>query len=34
MMKDEEIAALSIPELIELICRLLEEIETRAMQLA
>ena len=32
-MTDEEIARLTLPELIELVKRLLEEIELRAMQL-
>lgn len=32
-MSDEDIARLTIPELIELIQRLLEEIEVRAMEL-
>ena len=34
MMTDEEIAALTLPELIELIIRLLEETELRCMESA
>ena len=33
-MSDEDIARLTIPELIELIHRLLEELEVRAMELS
>lgn len=33
-LNDEEIARLSLPELIELLCRIAEEIELRAMELA
>ena len=33
MMNDEEIARLSLPELVELIGRLLEAIEVRTMEL-
>ena len=33
-LSDEEIARLSLPELIELLCRIAEEIELRAMELA
>ena len=32
MLSDEEIAKITLPELIELVRRLLDEIETRAMQ--
>lgn len=32
-LNDEEIARLSLPELIELLCRIAEEIELRAMEL-
>nr|DAQ38695.1 MAG TPA: Chitin synthase 1 [Caudoviricetes sp.] len=31
-MSDESIARLSLPEIVSLLCRLAEEIETRAMQ--
>ena len=34
MLNDREIAELTLPELIEMICRLAEEIELRAMQLS
>ena len=34
VLNDEEIARLSLPELIELLCRIAEEIELRAMELA
>ena len=33
-MSDEQIAKLTLPELIELIKRLLEEVEIRAMQVS
>ena len=33
-LNDEEIARLSLPELIELLCRIAEAIELRAMELA
>ena len=33
-MNDEDIARLTIPELIELIHRLLDELEVRAMELS
>ena len=32
-MKDRDIVKLSLPELIELIHRLMDEVETRAMEL-
>ena len=34
MMADEQLAALSIPELFELIARISEELELRIMELA
>lgn len=34
MMNDKEVADLTLPELIEALCRLAEEIEIRAMQLS
>ena len=34
MLNDKEIAELTLPELIEALCRLAEEIELRAMQLS
>ena len=33
-MNDEEIAKLSLPELVDVLCRIAEEIELRAMELA